>query len=115
MFKIASKPTFKWPIKFKVIDDNGRYSTVSFTGEFKRLSQTEVNELLDKLRDEAADFNDVKLCKDILVGFTDVKDEDNNDLTFDETALEMVLDVPGAASNIAKTFFEALSGAREKN
>lgn len=115
MFKIASKPTFKWPVKFKVIGDNGKYESVSFTAEFNRLNQTEIQDLLDKLKDESADYNDVKLCREVMVGFEGVQDEDGQTLDYDDTARDMVLDVPGAASNIARTFFEALGGAREKN
>lgn len=115
MFKLNKKTSFTWPVKAKVIADNGKYSTVSFKAEFKRMSQTEIDDLLTKIRSDDQDMTDRSLCDEVIVSLADIFDEDGNELPYDASLKKQVLDEPGMANVISRTFFEALAGAREKN
>jgi hypothetical protein len=117
MFKISKKPTFTWPVNAAVVGDKGQYTKVSFTAEFKRVTQAEIDELLERLRAEAEEnkLTDRALADELLVGFTDVADEEGQPLEYSQTNKELLLNVPGIASVVAQTFFKAIGGAREKN
>lgn len=108
MFKIVQSKTHTAPVTFKVPADGGTYQTQSFMVEFKRLSVSEMKEI-------PKEATDSEIARRVVVGWQEIEDGDGNLLPFSSAALDKVLDIVGVAPAIARTYFECVSGAQEKN
>jgi len=113
MFTISTKNTFTWPVSFRVPTDGGGYEKADFDAEFKRLSQTRLEEITDKLT--AGMMTDRQVADEVLVGWKGVQGEDGKLLPFTDDSKARLLDIAGLASTLVLAFTEALRGAREKN
>lgn len=111
MFKISQSATFRWPVKFQTVAQDGRQEAQSFDAEFKRLTQTRLKEIADK----RAEITDDDFCREVLLGWSGIKDEDGNDLPFSESNRDRLLDVMGVPAQIIFAFYDAINGARRKN
>ena len=108
-FKLQQSATFKWPVEFEVPGD-GRPLKGSFTGEFVRLPQSEID------AHASASETDRDFVPHILSGWSGVTDADGVEVEYTPANRARLLEVPGMASVIVRTFFEALAGsARRKN
>ena len=127
MFKISKSKTFRWPIKFTWVSDEGESSDEEITGVFRRLTIAEYNktrqEIADKIRSKKRlplaeqEELDKELIRSFLISFEDVavEDEDGGELTGDALT-EHLLDIPNIRNQIQGSYQEAVSGAlRTKN
>lgn len=114
MFKLAQKNTYTWPIKVQIPVDGGKFEPQTFDAEFKRLPQSEINDLLREIQDGVTD---TRFVEGVLVGWHGVADADGNELPYSEAAKIMLLDIPYLRSAVVAAFFDSFSGgaARRKN
>lgn len=111
MFKLKQTATFLWPVTVH-IPNAGKFDKHTFDAEFKRLSMDE----LKALGEREADGEGVDACRQILLGWKGVVDDDGNDVPFSESALEQLLSIPAVRLAVLQAFREATNGgARRKN
>lgn len=113
MFKLAQSTSYKWSVKVELPVDGGKFEKATFDAEFKRLSQSRINELRTQM--EAPRYTETELAKEVLIGWSGVVDGDGNEIPFSEGNRDKLLDVPMVAVAIGMSFFESLAGAKRKN
>lgn len=113
MFKIATSQTYFFPVAVELPGDNGKTSKVTFDAEFRRLTQTQLEDFTGRVKDGS--LTDDAFVREVLVGWKGVQDEDGNDLPFSEGNRDMLMDIYPVRSSVIKAFFESISGARAKN
>lgn len=116
MFSLKTNYTYFWPVKIETPKSGGSYTKEEFEAEFRLVSQSRIKEILgiSKPKD-GKQPTDNDFCKEIMVGWKNVKDESGEDLTFSQHNLELILEVPGVAKKIVTAYLESFSGAEEKN
>jgi hypothetical protein len=113
MFKIATNPTYAAQVKVDMPGDNGKTVQKVFSATFKRLSQSDLDNLVERLNSK--DLSDSALIDEVMVGWGDVQDESGTPLEFNDTNLAALLDVYPVRPTIVKTFFASIAGAKAKN
>jgi len=122
-FVLKQSDTYTWPITLVIPVDGGRREKHTFDGEFKRLPQTRINEIVriaratERNRFEAEEevLEDQAACAEILVGWSNVVDDDGNEIPFSVSALDQLLELPTIAGQIVRAWFESLEVAKRKN
>jgi len=112
-FKLDQSGTYKWPVTVEVPVDDGRHDKQKFDGEFKRITQSRIKELIELVA--SGDLTDVDVVKEVLVGWDGIEDDEGNELKFSQSKLKQLLDVPMVATAIGTAFFESYTGAKRKN
>ena len=105
-FKKAAKPTFKQKVTVPLANDKGGFDDQTFDAIFKRAAEEE--------RKELAKLPDAEVCRRQLVDW-DLKDEEGNDVPFDEETRESVLAIAPSPNYIAKAFWNGMTGGVLKN
>src|SRR5436853_403992 len=103
--RIVTSKTFKTPVTFTELDEDGKEIKQSFVAEFKRLNRDEVAAVV-KLGSDSA------MCREILVGW---KMEDETGAAVDFSRLEELLTKPGFAGCVTLEFMEKVGASRVKN
>jgi hypothetical protein len=83
-----------------------------FDVEFKRLSQSEIDSMLSRIRE--GELSDAEFCHEVMVGWKGVADE-SGELVFSVSNLNALLDVFPVARAIVETYFGGITGAKQKN
>ena len=112
-FKLDQSGTYKWPVTVEVPVDYGRREKHKFDGEFKRMTQSRIKELIELVA--SGDLSDVDVVKEVLVGWEGIEDDEGNELKFSQAKLKQLLEVPMVATAIGKAFFNSIAGAKRKN
>ena len=112
MFKIVTTPTYTWPVTVELPTDGGKTEKATFDAEFKRLTQSRVDEI--KKAVERGEMTDADLAREALVGWSGVVDGDGP-VPYSESARDQLLDIPMVATAIVMALLGSLSGARRKN
>lgn len=112
MFKIAQTATYTWPVSVEFPTDGGRNEKASFDVEYKRLSQTRLNEIRDSI--EKGTITDADLAREAITGWSGITDADGP-VPYSETARDQLLDIPMVASAIVMALFSSIAGAKRKN
>ena len=114
MFKIAENVTYKWPVTVAIPQDGGKFVKATFSAEFKGLTQPEIDAIIQASRNGDTDAD---ICVSCLVGWSGVKDSDDQDLPYSDAAKERLLAIPYVRNGVVNAFFESISGgaARRKN
>lgn len=121
-FVLKQSTTYTWPIQIVLPTDGGRKEKFTFDGEFRRLSQTRINELrrvarameLGRVSDEE-ELVDQDGAREVLAGWSGVVDDDGKEIPFTEAALTQLLEIPNVAGQILKAWFESIEVAKKKN
>lgn len=111
-FVLKQSDTYSWPVSFEIPVD-GRHESQSFKGIFKRMSQKWIRDVLKKIEEEK--ISDYDVAKEVLAGWEDVRDESDKDIAFTAKALDQLLEIPTVSGAIVVSFFESITGAKEKN
>jgi hypothetical protein len=108
MFKLTDR--FWWPVDLEVPGD-GQTVKRRIELEFKRRSQGELDALRESNKSDAA------ICADVVLGWKNVRGDDDQDLTFTPANFQQLLrEVAGSRLTIVATYFDAMLGAaRRKN
>ncbi|MGZ3743859.1 MAG: phage tail assembly chaperone [Pseudobdellovibrionaceae bacterium] len=109
-FVIKKKESFTWPVKIKSPKDGGGYEEQKINLEFKKLPQSEFQKTL-----KTAGITDVQFCQQVIIGWKDVVNENNEPVVFSEANLADFLETLGVPSQIVQQFTEIVSGASGKN
>jgi len=113
VFVLNLSHSYLWPVKVKLPADGGRLEESDFDVEFKRIPQSRVLELLDKVGERENTVLDV--TREIVLGWKRVHDSDKKEIPFSSDALEKLLEVTGVAAAIANAFFDSARGIKAKN
>lgn len=121
-FVLKQSATYTWPITLILPVDGGRREKHTFDGEFKRLPQSRINEIVRQARamergrlgeDEVLEDQDA--AKEILAGWSGVVDDDGKEIPFSDSNLNQLLEIPTIAGQIVRAWFESLEVAKRKN
>lgn len=121
-FVLKQSATYTWPITLVLPVDGGRRDKHTFDGEFRRLPQTRINEIVKlaqlqergKLADDE-ELRDQDAAKEILVGWSNVVDDEGEEVPYSDAALNQLLEIPTVAGQIVRTWFDSLEVAKRKN
>jgi|SRR4051812_37339681 hypothetical protein len=114
MFKISQSDSYTWPVSVESAISGGKFEKETFDAEFKRVSQTRIQEIIKLVEPTPPLISDVDLAKEVLVGWKGVVDA-NGEVPYSEAARDTILDKPGTASAIVTAFYASLSGGKRKN
>jgi hypothetical protein len=121
-FVLKQSATYTWPITLILPVDGGRREKHTFDGEFKRLPQSRINEIVRQARamergrlGEDEGLEDQDAAKEIMVGWSGVVDDDGKEIPFSESNLNQLLEIPTIAGQIVRAWFESLEVAKRKN
>lgn len=116
-FVLKQSETFVWPVTFE-IPNECRHEKQTFDGEFKRLPQSKVGQMVAELNrfDEVGDLDNItEMARDVLVGWSGVQDGKGNEIPFSQKALNEMLEIPLLAASILRTYFDSIKGGKRKN
>lgn len=121
-FVLKQSATYKWPVTIVIPIDGGQKERHTFDGEFKRLPQTRVNELVTQLQlQQRPDIDPDQIlpaqdaAREILVGWSGIQDDSGEEIPFSETALNQLLEMQMVAAQIILAWFNSLEVAKRKN
>ncbi len=121
-FVLKQSATYTWPITLILPVDGGRREKHTFDGEFRRLPQTRINEIIKLARlqdrgklDPDEELVDQDAAKEILAGWSNVVDDKGEDVPFSESALNQLVEIPTVAGQIVRAWFDSLEVAKRKN
>lgn len=106
-FKIAQKPTFIARIKVETPNQKGGFDRSEFQAEFKRVGMEEIDDLRK--------LPQAEVQEKVLVGWTELIDEDNKPVDFNEDNLRVLINIPQALAALGEGFWGSLFKAKEKN
>ena len=98
---------YDWQVTVET-PDKGKFKQETFTAKFKNIGRKAFAKLVEEQDDE--DF-----VKSVLVGWSGIKDEEGNDVPFDEDNLEAVMENHYIVQAIIVAYGESMKGASEKN
>lgn len=107
-FVLKKRNTFFWPIEIKE-PAAGAYDIQKIEIEFHKLSDTEVKELF------TVNSIDKDVCKRIIAGWKNVKDDEGKDVEFSTAQLALFLDNAKYAGAIIYQYLKVLDGIIGKN
>lgn len=111
-FVLKQSDSYAWPVTVEYPIDGGRFEKHTFDAQFKRLSQSRIEEIMsDAINGE---LKDVSVAGELLVGWSGVTDG-GEQIPYSEKTKAQLLDMPLVASSLVKAWMESLAGARKKN
>ena len=121
-FVLKQSATYTWPITLIIPMDGGRRDKHTFDGEFRRLPQSRINEIIRLARaaergrlNDDEELLDQDAAREILAGWSGVVDDDAKEVPYSEGALAQLLDIPTVAGQIVRAWFDSLDVAKRKN
>lgn len=113
MFVISQKATYTWPVTVEFPTDGGKTERQTFDAEFKRLTQTRINEIRSLI--ERSEITDSELVRDVLTGWSGVHDAHGDPVPFSEASRDQLLDIPLVGAAVVMSWLGSLTGAKRKN
>ena len=121
-FVLSQSDSYTWPVTLVIPVDGGRREKHPFDAEFKRLSQTRINEIVRQAKESSGEIakdpamlEDQTACAEILIGWSNVVDDKGDDVPFSIKALDQLLELPTIAAQIIRAWSESLEVAKRKN
>lgn len=121
-FVLKQSNTYTWPVALVLPVDGGRRDKHTFDGEFKRLPQTRINQIVRLARasergrlNDDEELLDQDAAKELLAGWSGVIDDDGKEIPFSDSALAQLLEIPTVAGQIVRAWFESIDTAKRKN
>jgi len=112
MFKLDQTESFYWPVEVNIPTDGGKHDKQTFDAQFKRVSQTRLQEMRQEIEDGKA--TDAGFVREVMVGWRGVTDR-GTEVPFSETTLAQLLDIPTVEASIVMAFVQANAGVIRKN
>ena len=119
---LSQSDSYTWPVTLVIPVDGGRREKHTFDAEFKRLSQTRINEIVRQAKESSGEIakdpamlEDQTACAEILIGWSNVVDDKGDDVPFSIKALDQLLELPTIAAQIIRAWSESLEVAKRKN
>ncbi|HEX8603490.1 MAG TPA: hypothetical protein VF774_12665 [Pseudoduganella sp.] len=107
MFKIALSATYAVAVNVETPNEKGTFDKSKFTATFKRSD-------IDQL-DELRKLSQRDVLKDVLVGWSGLVDEHDENVPFSPGTRDAVLQIPQALFALAEAFWGSIHKAKEKN
>ena len=107
MFKIAASPFYWYTVEIPFRLEGGKIEIRKIEAKFKRLSQKEVEDLLDPNQPPRKDR---ELLNDVMLDWKGVGDEGGAPLDFTPTNFDAFLGVIPVQSTLVKAFFQSMQG-----
>lgn len=121
-FVLKQSDSYSWPITLVLPVDGGRREKHTFDGEFKRLPQSRINEIIRLARamergrvEEGEELQDQDAAREVLAGWSGVVDDDGKEIKFSDAALTQLLEIPTVAAQIVRAWFDSIEVAKRKN
>ena len=121
-FVLKQSSTYTWPVTLILPVNGGRREKHTFDAEFRRLPQTRINEIVKLARlqergklDDDEELRDQDAAKEILAGWSNVVDDDGEEIPFSDARLTELVEIPTVAGQIVRAWFESLEVAKKKN
>ena len=104
--KVAS---YKWPVTIESPSQEGigTFEIQEFEGLFERLGRSKISKL--------ADAGDAQLIEAVLMGWSDIKEEDGTEISFSSKTRKEFLDDPYWCRGVVMSYLDSLEGASAKN
>jgi len=112
-FTLKQSDSYQWPVVIDIPVDGGRHDRQTFDGEFKRVTQSRIREMGQLIQEE--EITDADLVREVLVGWTNIDDDDGNPVKFSQSTLNQLIDIPLVATAIATAYFNSMAGVKRKN
>lgn len=106
-FKIALKPTFKARIEVLTPNQKGGHDKSTFMAEFLRTDMEELEEIQS--------IPQAEVMRRKLVGWSDLIDDEDNPVDFNQENLNALLKIPEAVTALRNAFWTSIFKGREKN
>lgn len=114
MFKLSRvTPSYLWPVTVGLPMDGGTVERVAFDVQFRRLTVEERKRFNERI--VAEKMSDDAVARELVVGWSGVQDESDDDIPFSVTLLNRLLNVEGVATAICRAYGESHDKAAEKN
>lgn len=110
MFVMKKTSTYFWPVKVSRPADAGKQEVSTFDVEFKSISQSRLQELLN---DDNA--SDIAFAREVVIGWRGIQNENQAEIPFSEGAFNDLLEISGVAAGISVAYLESVSQAKRKN
>lgn len=112
MFQIDQEASYSWPVRVKIADA-GKFKTATFTVQFKRFKQDELENLL-KAEYEGGWKEFLRL---VVVGFGEDVMNGSDPLPFNEANLEILMNAnaPHVVNALVAAFRESVATGATKN
>tara|TARA_R100001463_G_scaffold1664_3_gene7299 strand:- start:2060 stop:2401 length:342 start_codon:yes stop_codon:yes gene_type:complete len=111
-FVLKQSSSYSWPVKVDLPED-GKLRRHTFEAEFKNISQTRFQEMIDQ--SSAGEINDVDVCREVVLGWSGILDDKGEEMPFIKAKFDELLDVLGIPTAIAAAFIDSRMGAKRKN
>lgn len=120
-FIICEKNTITWPVEYNMPVDGGKYQKVQFLAEFKRVSQSRYDHLMEQAR--KGEIDDEKFIDEVLVGWSGIKHAvqvdgrmQHQEFEYSEANKRALLDMyPGMRAAIVHAHTKSVVEAVRKN
>lgn len=132
MFKLDLSQTFKWPVKFNLVDGDGRQKSHEIKLDFKRVSAEESKRLLADIQQDEIDRkasekegivksprdqveSEADFLMQVVTGWEGVADGNGQALGFNRDNLILLINaVPNLIGEIWAAFFMASNGGQKR-
>ena len=84
---------------------DGEVSQEIFTAHFKNISQSRFKEMIKMVEDKQID--DIDVAKEVLLGWEDLVDKEGQEVPFNKSTLNQLLEVRGFATAVGFAFMES--------
>lgn len=112
-FVLSQSPHYEWPVEYRTPIDGGKYKPAEFTAEFKRLSQSRLDDIFKGATEDEVD--DDAVIDEVLVGWSGIKDQEGNEFECNEANRRILMDLPGMRATLLRAYFGSIEGAARKN
>lgn len=110
MFSLMTTPSYFAPVSVSL---PGEPRPHSFEVKFLRLGQEDIQTTFQRASE--GELDDAAFCREVVIGWRGVQEEDGTPAEFNATALDDLLSIYPVAAAIVKSYTESLSGAKLKN
>ena len=123
-FILDEKKTTRWPVTIQTPNDGARKEQ-KFIAEFAYVKQSRINEIREQFskyvtavqesKPNKSGLTDVSVADEVLVGWSEIEDEEGNELPYNLTNKKKLLEHAMMASAVIEAYFTSLTEAKEKN
>ena len=111
-FVLDQSDTYKCKVEIEV-PVGKKTETQDFYAEFKNISQSRLQEMMNKVATQ--EMLDVDVAKEILMGWEGLEMSDGSEVPFNKPNRDKLLDVRGVATAISYAFVESCKNKNIKN
>ena len=112
-FVLDQADSYSWPCRFEVPVSGGKYKVMTFDAEFKNISQSRLEELMNFQTEGKK--TDTDIAKEMIIGWSGIVDGKGEEIPYTEKSKKRLLDIAGMGSQIVQIYISSRSKAKAKN